>query len=241
MSLKEFMKYLMSAIVLVAVMHCITIVHISGPSMTPTLKDNTFTIALRSNTFNVGDIVIADQNDGTHVIKRLIGKAGDIVHIGEDGTLVNGKEVTPWIKNPEWYDSIDLTVPKDQFFIVGDNRSDSFDSRVYGPIDASNVSYKLLSTFTISKAQYRVIQCSVILLLTVLLYRELVNSISMKRRNKVWEEQVEAQQEAQDLREEVTEAQSQQEVTESVEVVEDSELGHQDRLVHQEIHSVDRV
>lgn len=64
------------------------------------------------------------------MIKRLIGLPGDFVQINKDGSLyINGsKEEEPYIKDKGGGDGT-YTVPIDRYFLLGDNRSASNDSR----------------------------------------------------------------------------------------------------------------
>ncbi len=108
-----------------------------------------------------GDVIIFNkedlQNFGTtgkkQLVKRVIGLPGDrvVVKNGQvkifDGAHPNGFEpdkTLPYgsvIKSTPG--SVDLTVPPDQIFVCGDNRSNSLDSRYFGTIEASDVVGKL--------------------------------------------------------------------------------------------------
>ena len=108
----------------------------------------------RFDEYDRGDIVVFNPpetwaGDGTPFIKRIIGVGGDELEIRDDGLVyVNG------VKLDEDYlfevdgepqktdappDAARWVVPKDQFFVMGDHRSNSADSRVFGPITRSDV------------------------------------------------------------------------------------------------------
>lgn len=89
-----------------------------------------------------GEIVVFEYG-GEHLIKRVIGEPGDIIDLLEGKVYVNGKEVdeTSYIhtynSTREYAGSeIDFpyTVPKDSYFMMGDNREGSADSRIFGAI-----------------------------------------------------------------------------------------------------------
>ncbi|MDJ0760985.1 MAG: signal peptidase I [Woeseiaceae bacterium] len=92
-----------------------------------------------------GDLVVFDVpgNAGTKYVKRVIGLPGDRVEIKDDVLVRNGQEIVePYIQLT--YQSAGLasnfgpvTVPKASYFMLGDNRHMTRDSRYIGPIDRS--------------------------------------------------------------------------------------------------------
>ena len=78
----------------------------------------------------------------TDFIKRVVATAGQTVEIRSDGFLyVDGKkQVEPYRKDQVAMPAFGpVTVPANDLFVMGDNRSDSEDSRVFGPIPKSSV------------------------------------------------------------------------------------------------------
>lgn len=132
--------------------------YISGPSMESTLFQNNRVlvnkISYRLHDIHRGDVVVFDRvtTDGVAVqhddlIKRVIGLAGDTVSISKCIVSVNGKAI-----NEPYLNDYDLaqanlddrcripemaitTVETGHLFVMGDNRPQSFDSRMFGTID----------------------------------------------------------------------------------------------------------
>jgi signal peptidase I len=107
---------------------------ISGSSMTPTLQAGDVLIAKRTSQPEAGDVVAFYYRSST-LVKRVIGCPGDVVDLDENGVVtVNGVELDePYVSQLSLGDYCDLTfpyeVPEGQFFVLGDERVTSMDSR----------------------------------------------------------------------------------------------------------------
>ncbi|MGI8648805.1 MAG: signal peptidase I [Rubrobacter sp.] len=76
------------------------------------------------------------------LIKRVIGVPGDEIQVQEGNLFVNGELQNEPYVNPELPDSSfygPFTVPEDHVFMMGDNRANSQDSRVFGPVPYENI------------------------------------------------------------------------------------------------------
>lgn len=109
---------------------------VDGHSMLPTLHHGEYLIVNKlSYVFDEperGDIIVlhvaVDQN--RDYIKRVIGVPGDRVEVRESTVYVNGVPLEePYINGRAAYRTASWTVPEDQYFIMGDNRNNSNDSR----------------------------------------------------------------------------------------------------------------
>lgn len=120
----------------------------TGRSMSPTLSNNSVVFGLRTfSTFDRNDVIatgaIKDWPVDFGVVKRVIGVPGDIVVVDGINLYVNGELVDNSIMKPG-YPYKEYTLAEDQYFIVGDNRAGSLDSRAKGPIQKSDIKAKIL-------------------------------------------------------------------------------------------------
>lgn len=109
------------------------VLKVTGTSMTPTLFNDELLICNKRSGFENGDVVAFYFNNKI-LLKRVIGKAGDVIDISEDGTVyLNGEELDePYISEKAFGEcdiKLPYQVPDNRVFVMGDHRSVSIDSR----------------------------------------------------------------------------------------------------------------
>lgn len=125
---------------------------VEGFSMYPTFSSGDRIVMSRImvylNLLNRGDIVISRvYNYGSkhNIIKRIIAIPGDNIVIKNGNVYVNGQLLyEPYSLNQNTYGDMNIFLQKDQYFLMGDNRPISTDSRDFGLIYKNQISGKVL-------------------------------------------------------------------------------------------------
>lgn len=139
-----------AALAVLAATLWLPVLHIYGDSMEPHLSEGDIVLSVKKGHFDTGDVVAFYYN-GKLLVKRVIAGPGDWVDIEEDGTVyVNGKELEePYLTEKALGDTdieYPYQVPDNRWFVMGDHRSISVDSRkkAIGPIAEEYVAGELV-------------------------------------------------------------------------------------------------
>ena len=134
--LKEIVPYILIIIVVLAIKRfVVSPIKVNGASMFTTLKDGDMMILNETSYYFKDikrfDIVVVDTKEEL-IIKRVIGLPGETISYQDKQLYINGKKV----EDKYAYgitDDFDPVTLKDEYFVMGDNRQNSLDSRYLGP------------------------------------------------------------------------------------------------------------
>jgi signal peptidase I len=153
--LREVAEVVVLAIILYfAISFAVQAVHVEGLSMYATLDDNDYLIAnkidYRLHPPQRGDIIILrpPTSNSTDFIKRVIALPGERLLIRDGIVYINGHKLDEpylpeaWttLNNPApWSVGDGAVIPANEYFVMGDNRNRSQDSRIFGPITRDRI------------------------------------------------------------------------------------------------------
>ncbi len=162
--IKEYVEAVLIAIVIAVILRMFVVqaYRVSSGSMETTLREGDFLFvnkfAYRFGEPQVNDVIVFEfpMNPTKDYIKRIVAGPGQMVQVKDKQLLVDGQPV-PLMAGmfhgdrdtlPDLYSSRDqfgpMQVPADHYFVLGDNRDDSQDSRFWGFLDKSRIKGKAL-------------------------------------------------------------------------------------------------
>lgn len=140
--LKNLLPYVLIVLVVVLIRSFIvTPVRVSGSSMYPTLKNNEILILNKLAKFDRFDIVVLHkiEESDDDLIKRIIALPGETIEIKNNQIYVNDKLQEDEFGNGVTYNIDKMVLGEDEYFVLGDNRQISLDSRFFGPFKRSSI------------------------------------------------------------------------------------------------------
>ena len=145
---KEILSYvIIIVIVLLVKKYVFSPIKVNGSSMMPTLHNGDIMILNEIGYYLNGlerfDIIVVDTEDD-RIIKRVLGFPGETVRFKDNKLFINEKEIKEDFEHAISHNfelsEIDVEViPEDYYFVVGDNRGNSKDSRTIGLIHKSQI------------------------------------------------------------------------------------------------------
>ena len=145
MKIRELIPYVVIIIIVVLFRTFIaTPVRVDGSSMNPTLTNGQILILnkLDKNYQRMDIVVFKYKNE--RLIKRVIGLPGENVLIKDNKLYIDDLEVDDYSNDVKTRDyDLGMTIPKGYYFVLGDNRYDSSDSRILGLISEEKILGKI--------------------------------------------------------------------------------------------------
>lgn len=143
--LKEWVSYFLIILAILLIrLFIITPVRVDGPSMNPTLENKQILLLSKySKHYERFDIVVFNYAK-QKLVKRIIGLPGEKIEFKNNKLYINNKEIEEdfGYMETEDFSLSDIgyeTIPDNMYFLVGDNRTNSLDSRYIGLVSDSDI------------------------------------------------------------------------------------------------------
>lgn len=137
--LKELVPYIIILVVVILIRtFIVTPVRVNGPSMDTTLKDKEIMILNKLAPLKRGKIVVVDIKT-EKVIKRLIGLPGDSIYCSDNKLYINDELYEEDYTSSKTSDFAKIYLKEDEYFVLGDNRIVSMDSRSFGSVSKDQI------------------------------------------------------------------------------------------------------
>lgn len=141
--IKEILPYIIIIVVVLLIKaYIFTPVIVNGPSMMDTLHNKDVMIldkiGMRLNGIDRFDIVVI-ETDHAKIIKRVIGLPGETIEYKDNELYIDGKKIEDPYGKEVTYDFEEVVISEDSYYVLGDNRTDSVDSRMLGTISKKDI------------------------------------------------------------------------------------------------------
>jgi len=140
--IKELIPYLIIVLVVVTIRtFIITPIMVQGESMVPTLDGGELMLLKKYDTdYKRFDIVVINKSvEGDNLIKRVIGLPGETIRVRNNTLYINDRVVEDKYAYGDTGNFQEITLGKDEYFLMGDNREISKDSRTLGVIKKKEI------------------------------------------------------------------------------------------------------
>lgn len=126
---------------------------VTGEAMSPNYINGDYLLINKfDKRFSRGDVVIfqLEKSKKFLSIKRIVGLPLEKIEIKNGAVFINGQLLNENYSTGTTFGDVSVTLADDQYFVLGDNREESSDSRIFGPITKSSIEGKVFYRYKVS-------------------------------------------------------------------------------------------
>lgn len=148
--IKDFAIYFFIIVgAILTIKYVVSLEQVVGPSMQPNYKSGDLLllnkISYRFRNPRMFEVVVISNDETKYMIKRIVGLPGDFVEYKDNKLYINGEVTNEYFDTEGKTADFSLSqleydvIPDDYYFVMGDNRENSLDSRYYGLIKKDQI------------------------------------------------------------------------------------------------------
>lgn len=148
--IKDFAIYFFIIVgVILTIKYVVSLEQVVGPSMQPNYKSGDLLllnkISYHFRNPRMFEVVVISNDETKYMIKRIIGLPGDSIEYKDNKLYINGEVTKEYFETEGITNDFSLSeleydvIPDDYYFVMGDNRENSLDSRYYGLIKKDQI------------------------------------------------------------------------------------------------------
>lgn len=141
---KKIMLLFLVCIITTMLYFNFSIVFVSGNSMLPTYENNSILVICKTcRDIKRNDVIVFSRNNIDIYVKRVIGTPNQTIYCKDKIIYINDKHINDTFQSST-NNFENITLGSDEYFVLGDNRIKSSDSRIFGPINENKIIGKVI-------------------------------------------------------------------------------------------------
>jgi signal peptidase I len=142
--IKDMLKYIIVIAVIILIrIYVLTTAEVIGTSMEPNYNEGNIMLVEQVSPhfgdYKRFDVIVIKYSNPRYIIKRVIGLPGDTIRYSDNSLYINNELVDEPFNIKGTTEDLEMTVSDNSYYVLGDNRGDSTDSRYFGLVSQNDI------------------------------------------------------------------------------------------------------